>query len=80
MSKRRQRRRTVPPRAATSTDALCAMPRDNVSSGDYWVIVDESTISFCHQKTGEDPTEGPVQIPRRIFERFVRWYDTGSMR
>jgi hypothetical protein len=56
------------------------LPRDNVSVGNFTLgFNSESETWFLEQAPDERPTQG-FYIPRHVFEKFIRWYQTGSMR
>lgn len=65
------------PQRARTTAALERLERDNVAYGDFWMLIDEATVSMTRQKVGEFPTE-KISIPRHVFDKFVRWYTTGD--
>jgi hypothetical protein len=75
----RKRAQVLTPCESRTTNQLCSLGRDNVSWGDYWLIIDEVSVAMAQQKAGEMPV-GSVQMPRHVFERFARWYLTGSMK
>lgn len=66
------------PRQATTNKRICALPFDNVSHPDFWMAVDERDVSIFKQRSGEVAT-GRVTIPRRVFDLFVDWYNTGKI-
>lgn len=62
------------------TDAQIAnLGRDNVSYGNFWMILDGSTIRITDQPMGASPVQN-LTISRRAFDRFARWYVTGSQK
>lgn len=82
MSARRKRRVTkkpLTPEQARTERQVCELKRTYVDSGEYWFLMDESSVTLSHQKIGDAPT-GQATLPRHVFEKFVRWYQTGSMR
>lgn len=64
------------PREALTTKQVCDLPRDNVQHRNFWMLVDEVSVSVAEQKIGEAST-GSVRISRAAFDRFVDWYQTG---
>ena len=77
--KRMKKRRKGPPIAARTSKALRALRRDNLASGDFWMWLDLREVTFAAQIVGHQPT-AKITIPRRHFDRFVRWYTTGINR
>jgi hypothetical protein len=71
------RKTVATPRTARSFDAICAMPRDNVGVGDFWMSTDSYEITIAQQKNGESPT-AKISVPRAIFDAFADWYMTGK--
>jgi len=67
------------PKEAKTFKQICKLPRDNISYGDYWTIIDEKEITIVKQTVGEEPKE-KICIPRFIFERFANWYNTGKQK
>ena len=65
------------PQQATTTTKLCAIPRDNVSYRDFWMIVDEVRVTIAQQENGAR-AKSMTTIPRATFDRFVTWYTTGE--
>lgn len=41
------------------------------------MLLDRDRIVLCEQPVGESPT-GKVAIPRRTFEAFIDWYNSGE--
>ena len=65
------------PREAKTFAQICEMPRDNWSYGDFWMMVVGPDVVITKQRSGEMSTE-KIKIPRRVFNRFVDIYNTGS--
>ncbi len=76
-----KRRASKPKPRYTPMDVPCnlvhTIPRDNMTRGDYWILTDGMYVTLAQQKIGE-PVEAEIEIPRRIFAAFARWYVTGS--
>ena len=64
-------RRIAPYRA--SLDDLCRITRDNFDAGEFWIITDSVEVTIAHQIAGEE-AKAMVTIPRREFNRLIRWY------
>lgn len=67
------------PREAVTFNQLCAMPRDNVSTRDYWMMVEENRVHIYKQRAGHRATEH-ITLSKSAFNRLVDWYNTGKMR
>lgn len=79
MAVREPKRKIVnrPPIEAKTFNQICQLPRDNDGTGNFWWIIDESTISIHEQKPGESSVQA-ITLPRKVFEQAARWYLTGS--
>jgi hypothetical protein len=67
----------VPVRARSSKN-LAALERDNVCIKDWAIQIDEDRVWISEQPWGEGPKQ-KVEIPRRIFDAFVKWYTAGEV-
>ena len=67
------------PQEARTFEQICSLKRDNVTSGDYWMTFDEGSVYLNQQPMGEPPVD-EIVISRTVFNRFVRFWTTGSMR
>lgn len=65
------------PIEADTVTKVCAMPRDNVDWGGFWMLSDGYMVSIVQQKRGE-PASAKISVPKRTFDRFIRWYTTGE--
>lgn len=65
------------PIEAKTHDQICELKRDNVESGDFWMLLGEGELTICEQKSGSNP-EQSLTIPRKNFDALVRWYMTGK--
>lgn len=76
MKKARKKVKLMRPRDARTFDQVCALPRDNLTVGDFWIMLNgtgDNSVSICAQKEGQNVTAN-VDIPRRVFDRMVDWY------
>mgnify|MGYP001597371128 FL=1 len=64
------------PIEAKTFSQICKLPRDNYDTAGYWILVGLKTIHFAEQRNGEATTQ-KMAIPKREFDRLVRWYMTG---
>ena len=64
---------------ARTWEQICKLPRDNVNTKTAWFMVDAGVVYIHNQKSGEPSTE-QITLSRATFERFVRWYLTGSVK
>lgn len=62
------------PRNARTFKRLLALRQDNISTTTHWFLVNERSVSIVAQRSGEHATES-VELPRRVFDRFVDWYN-----
>lgn len=71
--------KALTPRTARTVDQLCTLKRDNVSTRSHWIIVDADAqrVVIHAQRNGESSTES-ICLPRRTFEKFIDWYNTGE--
>jgi transposase len=67
---------TKTPREARTFDEVCGIPRDNVTRGQFWMLLDDDHIVLTQQKPGE-PATASIRITRRAFEAFADWYNDG---
>lgn len=66
------------PIEANTLNKVCKLKRDNLSTKNFWILLDGGThIVICKQVVGK-PSEGSLTIPKSQFDRLVRWYVTGS--
>lgn len=56
---------------------ICSLSADNHETRDYWILLDEGVICLAKQRSGQDPTH-EMRIPKRDFDKLVRWYMTGK--
>ena len=62
------------PRDAKTLKQVCSLRRDNASRGGFWVLVDETSVTVCKQKSGE-PGGPMVTMPRYVWEHFAHFYE-----
>lgn len=67
-------RKRLTPRTASTFNQLCALPRDNVDTTHFWIIVDTSHVTIAEQDAGA-PVTARMQIPKRVFNKFVDFYN-----
>lgn len=65
------------PRDAITLDEICQLDRDNVDAGDFWMILDDGTVTLAEQPAGQK-LKTKVIVPREAFNVFVDWYNTGE--
>jgi hypothetical protein len=59
------------------TDAQVArLKREGVQTKDFWFLVHGKTVTLTAQRRGE-PATAQIQIPKRVFNRFVSMYLEG---
>lgn len=70
----RRQLKTLSPRNTKNIDQVCALQRDNISVGDFWICLeDEVGVSIVEQKTGS-PAKQRITLPRSTFDKFIDWY------
>jgi phage I-like protein len=67
------------PKTANTEEEICKLNRDNVSTKNYWFLVEENHITLAKQKSGEQ-AEAAISIPKKTFNAFIKFYETGKMR
>ena len=58
-----------------SFNQICDMPRDHTDFGDWCLMTDGSTVWISEQENGK-PQKQSIEIPRSVFNRLLRWYET----
>ena len=64
---------------AKTFDQICDLKTDHIDSKHHWLLLDEGSVTIAEQTNGK-PAKAMIDIPRRTFDRFIRWYLTGSKR
>lgn len=67
------------PQQAKTFKQICSLKTDNCGTPRSWISVDVGVVCIYNQRNGESST-GNVTLSRADFERFIRWYMTGSAR
>ena len=67
------------PKEAKTFEQICKLPRDNVESGDFSIVLGSQEIYLAEQRPGEDRKQH-IEIPRLNFNALVKWYLTGRKR
>ena len=68
--------KTQVPREAKTLAGIIRMDRDCVETERYWMSVDEGDVCLYEQQYGL-PATAKMHIPRKTFEAFIDWYNTG---
>ncbi len=63
------------PQQANTESKILKLKRDNCDTPDFWILVKENLITITKQKSGQY-SEGSIDIPRRVFNRFIKFYTT----
>lgn len=74
--KKKNAKRVLTPREARTDQQICDLPRDNVSTRRYWIMLSGEGVVIAKQTRGE-PCESSMMIPLRDFHRLIDWYNTG---
>ena len=64
------------PQTARTDSQVAQLERDNLDTPEFWICVDAATVTIAKQRTGEQAT-AEIQIPKTIFDRFVKFYLEG---
>jgi hypothetical protein len=67
------------PQQAKTFAQICKLPRSGVDTKDFWLSIDVGEVTITKQRIGEKPTQ-EITIPRRVFDKFVRWYQAEQTR
>jgi hypothetical protein len=62
------------PRQAKTNAEVCALRRDNLSAGNFWMLVDDGEVTITAQKPGESST-AMITMSKRNFNRLIDWYN-----
>lgn len=69
------------PKEVNTFSKICSLKRDNTATKNSWMLLggdgNPEHIIIVNQKLGESST-GSVVITKKAFERFIRFYETGS--
>lgn len=61
------------PQKARKLNEICRLKCDNISAGDYWILLGVGDVTLAHQREGEN-AETMLTIPRAQFDKLVGWY------
>ncbi|MGE7138354.1 hypothetical protein ACQKIE_12065 [Luteibacter sp. NPDC031894] len=53
---------------------ILKLDRDNIGSGDYWILVDGETVYLSEQRKGCDLTAA-IAIPKEHFDKLIDFYN-----
>ena len=66
----------ITPQTAKTEAKLAQLKRDNCDLKDYWMLVQEKSVTIAKQSSGE-PAQFMVDIPKTVFDKFIKFY-TGN--
>jgi hypothetical protein len=70
----RRQLKTLSPRNTRGINQICALQRDNISVGDFWLCLEgDVNVTIVEQKTG-CPVKQQITMQRSTFNRFIDWY------
>jgi hypothetical protein len=72
-------KKKLTPIEANTISKTCKLPRDNVSTDEWWMLTDGLHVTICEQMVGSQ-AENCVRVPKKVFDAFARWYMTGKWR
>ncbi|WP_458788907.1 hypothetical protein [Dyella jiangningensis] len=64
----------VSPRTARTDAEVCSLRRDNVTYGDFWMLVTGDEVTIAHQEPGEK-AHGVVTMDKATFNRMLAFYN-----
>jgi len=65
------------PMKAKTFEQICGLKRDFAEIGDWYLGLDSKTVYLTEQALQGSATQR-IKLPRNVFDKFVRWYVTGS--
>jgi len=71
-------KKRLTPMEANTIEQVCELPRDNIDCNGFWILSDGCEVTIAKQEVGSPSTQ-KVNIPKPVFDYFVRWYATGKM-
>lgn len=63
------------PQTATTFSKICSLDTDNHSTKNYWIIIDEVSVTLAEQQSGK-PANTSISITRKDFNKLIEWYQT----
>jgi hypothetical protein len=66
-------KKTLSPIEAKTFNKICSLKEDNTATKDFWMLLNEDSVTITAQRSGEDVT-AQINIPRKDFNKFVKWY------
>lgn len=67
------------PSQARTFNQICDLESDGCATGDFWLSLGAREVVIHEQAVGEESKQ-KIKIPRHVFEKFIRWYQTGSVK
>lgn len=67
---------TPTPQTARTDSEIAELARDHLDTPEYWICVDALSVTIAKQRNGEQAT-AEVQVPKTVFDRFVKFYLEG---
>lgn len=52
---------------------ILRLKTDNYSTDDFWILLNGDTVNIHEQRSGEKSKQN-ITIPRKDFDRLVKWY------
>lgn len=71
------KRKKLTPREARTFKQICDLPSSSVDTPSHWILLGSRGITICEQRLG-GAGQRQVILPRRTFEKFIDWYNTGK--
>lgn len=76
MSKKKTEQTTLAPIDCKTFEDAMRLQRDNTDTTRYWLLLSmggDNHVTICEQGRG-DVAKQSIQIDKKDFDRFVRWY------
>lgn len=75
----RKKKAPIAPIDCRTTDELCSIHRDNLSTKHGWALTDGYNVTIARQEAGK-PAEGSVTLPRAEMKRLLTFLLTPQKR
>jgi hypothetical protein len=70
-------KKKLTPIEADGFNKVCKLPRHNIDYRGFWMLTDGHKVTLAEQAVGEKLKQS-IDVPKKTFDAFVRWYMTGS--
>jgi hypothetical protein len=63
------------PAECRGINQVCALRRDNLTIGDWWMLTDGYQVTLTEQKIGNAPKQ-QINLPTALLNKFIKWWNT----